>query len=318
MPMGFGPFVGFPQEQPQMPQGDAMSMMQQLLGTMTGQMGDAAQMPGAPMMDMPQQTGQLGSMAAIFAASMADQLGKRQQHLAGAQRTLAGQEEERLAAQHYNIKTQAANMRQQQLTRLGFLEQINEIKLKMAQEQGNIDEIEKRHKNAMKLQNDRQKWQDQNSAAEAEAKANEPVEPPKPLTTVSQDVNAQRIVRASPLGKKFYDIKGDFGTYEDLGKKTALGMDWLHKDSPYQQGPMVEEARPEIIKDAKEFIASTPSFAQKTIALGMMLEAMKDENGLIGRDTPDEIEFLDMVAKFVPNGREWLATHGQSHLLAGN
>ena len=316
MPMPFGPLVGFPQPegpmlppggvqqgQPQMDPETAMSLMQTLIGSMTGQMNDAAGQPGAPMMDMPQQTNPLAAMAATFSASMADQLTGRQQHLAGVQQTLQQQESDRLAAQHYNIKTEAENLRQKQLTRLQFLEQVNDVQLKMAQEMGDLDKIEKRHKNALALAKQTQALRDQSMANKAEAQVNE-----KPPTTVSQDVTAQTALEQSRAGELFHSD----ASYENLGEKTGFGPDWLYKDTDYQRGPMKPEIIPEFIDEVKIKVIDSPSLAQAGQALSWWSRVVpRMADGRWDGDDPQVVDFVTHLAmRFGVQSGEWLATHG--------
>jgi hypothetical protein len=118
-------------------QGRAQSMQDLIAGAM-GPI-DAQQAPG--MIPVPGVASPFGSMASTFAATLADQLGARGSMAMNEQR-LAEQQEAQRQTQHANYARQEAFDREKTAQKLGQLMKLQEAKMKMYDEQGDLDKYE--------------------------------------------------------------------------------------------------------------------------------------------------------------------------------
>ena len=330
MPMPFGPLVGFPEipyspanpppgmdyakyaqngpplppgyeDQPQIDPQTAMSLMQTLIGSMTGQMNDAMGQPGAPMMDMPQQTNPLAAMAATFSASMADQLTGRQQNLAGVQQTLQQQESDRLTVQHENIKTEAANMRQRQLTRLQFLSQINEVKLKMALEVGDQLKAEAALKAAATHDKEMARVKAEQLEAEIQGRIDVKQTPPgvNENTTPDPAKSDQNVLRFMTNIKTILDNKD---SWETRGRGWAKGKTHV---------ALKKEHVPHVQTMAATAIQNTADPALQMSGLLYYLETVRDDEGYADFKMPGGARFEGMLKSMLKdNWKKWLKDQG--------
>jgi len=313
MPMPFGPLVGFPQPegpmlppggvqqgQPQMDPETAMSLMQTLIGSMTGQMNDAMGQPGAPMMDMPQQTNPLAAMAATFSASMADQLTGRQQNLAGVQQTLQQQESDRLTVQHENIKTEAANMRQRQLTRLQFLSQINEVKLKMALEVGDQLKAEAALKAAATHDKEMARVRAEQLEAEIQGRIDVKQTPPgvNENTTPDPAQSDQNVLGFMTNIKTILDNKDSW----EVKGKFRRGLTHV---------ALKKEHVPHVQTMAATAIQNTADPALQMSGLLYYLETVRDDEGYADFKMPGGARFEGMLKSMLKdNWKKWLKDQG--------
>lgn len=112
--------------------GPDLSMFDTLIGTLQDQMGVEEGMQAPEGIPVPEQTNPFAAMGATFAASMADQLGGRRQHLAGVQSGLADQEKMAQAIEFQNVRDQREFAMEKRGRMLQYLEKMNDVKLARA------------------------------------------------------------------------------------------------------------------------------------------------------------------------------------------
>lgn len=312
----FGPLVGFPQNDPQ------MSMMQSLMGTLQGQMGEG--MPGPEMETPPGRPNPFASMGAIFAASLADQLGGRRQHLMGAQRNIAQAEEMQQMAEQRNMAREEQGRRDKMKRNLDLQLQMNELKMKMAQRVGDMqgvadaakaemgllkdkhnlfkEEQDIRGQREMTLEGEKQKGRIELKGMDQQFKRESGTDGTG-MTPAQQSVAQQRVRKRMDAfygNEKNFDIKGG-----------------IRHGPAFLTGPDTPEVR--VVKKekrlrgqaaAREVIVNSVDPSEKMVALAHYLDTVRDDQGKLDLTLPGATEFDRWVQEIVADPDQWLTNLG--------
>lgn len=289
-----GLFQGSQQQQP-----DLSSVFNAALAQNAGETPPAA----APV---PGTTNPFGGMAAIFAASLADQLGNRGT-LGDVQSKITQQNAASAAAEHANFARTEAFNHDKALERMGILLKIGEAKAKALEKQGDIEAYAVQQKANLMMADRARKLEEENAARVAEqahknkleeiiaAKKVTPEEKKAAAEALAQDKEDKAILKFQE------DISNVAKKPGSISKATSAP--WytfgFAKDNPAQLTPAaVNQVRGRAAATAK----SAGSQRLRETALQTYIDTLRNPTtGAVDKNTPEYKRFWTLVSSILPN-----------------
>lgn len=285
-----GLFQGSQQQQP-----DLSSVFNAALAQNAGETPPTA----APV---PRTTNPFGGMAAIFAASLADQLGSRGS-LANTQESIAQKEAAAAAATHENFARTEAFNNNKALERMGILMKIGEAKAKTLEKQGDMEAYAAQVKANLMMADRARKLEEETAAKTAEQAHKyrmEEVLAAKKATPEDQKAKAEAAEDKAIL--KFQeDISNVAKKPGSISK--AQNAPWykfgLAEGTPAQLTPAaVNQIRGRSAATAK----SAGSQRLRETALQTYIDTLRNPTtGAVDRSTPEYKRFWTLVTSVLPD-----------------